>query len=138
MEAEKRGPGRPTRAEAEAKKQAGADALEQFHRLATADLGEYYAAMRRLALGAWYEGCASCAKPLASCQCRQSSGVAVYQQLPDRNVLMFLAEQATGKAVQKSAVAPDTEIIIQHQVPRPSKGRHRDTVEEEDEEELSL
>lgn len=128
----KRGPGRPTRAETEARKQSGASALARFHNLALNDLDDYYQALRRLALGVWYEGCSTCSKPLDTCQCRQPLGVSVYQQIPDRNVLMFLAEQATGKATQKTQATPDTEIIIQHSVPRP--GMRPEPLEEEDEE----
>jgi len=91
----------------------------RFHELSLANLSKYHRALNDLALGIWYEGCGDCSKPLDDCQCKKATPVRVYQRMPDRIALEALISHAVGKAVQKRETVTETEIVIQHSVPRP-------------------
>lgn len=110
---------------------AAAQQQARFHELSLANLSKYHRALNNLALGIYYEGCVKCKAPIDDCQCGKKSGVDIYQRMPDRIALEALISHAVGKAVQKRETVTETEIVIQHSVPRP--GLKSEAVVEEDE-----
>ena len=97
----------------EAKQQAAALARVQV--LALKDLDQFYAALRGLALGVMV---------------KDEEAGNVYARPPDRQALMFLWEQALGKAPVKKEVQQDQSITLEHIVPRPGKVATEEVEEE--------
>lgn len=113
------GSGHPTKAAAQAKRAASADAIARFEAAVEAEGNEIVRALFDLGKGAYYEGCGGCEKPRDKCRCAMPLPVRIYQRLPDRAACVALLEHMKGRAAQAQVVRAETEIILECAVPRP-------------------
>lgn len=122
------GAGRPSEHEEREKEKFFRAALEKSNDALVGSLPEAVEVLKIVALGEWQE--MRYVKPsgrlraqlLSVEECEDGAGEAVYlcTRAPDKQALLALIEHTRGRAAQTARVELDTQIVLQHQVPRPA------------------
>lgn len=140
------GGGHPTNAAVESKRAASAEAIARFSDRAFEDLDAVYEAQRDLALGVYYLGCLTCAKPPSKCRCKEvwheegedgePTFVRVYREPPNQKAGAELIAHTKGRAAQAAVIQQETQIVLRHAVvraPLKTNGKNAEAEEGEDE-----